>query len=343
MKKILSLLVFTLMLGACEKYETYESVDNDYVRNFDVAWNLINENYCFLGYKNIDWDKIYDEYKPRVENAKTDYEFFDILCDLIDVLRDGHAAICSNFDRHGGKYKIEPNGEDSPEDYISTKVVEKYLTKRRVAANGISYGLVERDGRKFVYIGYPEFSTQFSQSVMDYVAPLVDEADGIIVDIRNNPGGVGSYGIGFAGRFFSEKTLVGYSARKSGLGYDDFTELHELFVEPESNNNWSHIPTMLLTNRSVYSTANLFTSIMKLAPNVTQVGGRSGGGGGLPETYYLPNGWALVFPSNVLFDVQKQHIENGIEPDVEVHISREDKNNDRDTILEKAIELLMSK
>jgi hypothetical protein len=54
MKKILSLLVFTLMLGACEKYETYESVDNDYVRNFDVAWNLINENYCFLGYKNID-------------------------------------------------------------------------------------------------------------------------------------------------------------------------------------------------------------------------------------------------------------------------------------------------
>ena len=34
-----------------------------------------------------------------------------------------------------------------------------------------------------------------------------------------------------------------------------------------------------------------------------------------------------------------QHLENGIEPDVEIHLSREDEYNDRDTILEKAIEL----
>ena len=36
-----------------------------------------------------------------------------------------------------------------------------------------------------------------------------------------------------------------------------------------------------------------------------------------------------------------QYIENGIEPDVEVHISHEDKCNDKDIIFEKAIELLM--
>ena len=100
---------------------------------------------------------------------------------------------------------------------------------------------------------------------------------------------------------------------------------------------------MLLVNRGVYSTANIVTSALKLAPNVTLVGGRSGGGGGLPETYYLPNGWALVLPSNVIYDVNMQHIENGIEPDVEIHISAEDKNSGKDTILEKAIELLMQK
>ena len=74
---------------------------------------------------------------------------------------------------------------------------------------------------------------------------------------------------------------------------------------------------------------------------MTLVGGRSGGGGGLPETYYLPNGWVLVLPSNVIYNTQLQHIENGIEPDVEIHISTEDKNKEKDTILEKAIELLM--
>ena len=343
MKKILSLLVFTLVLGACEEVETYDEVDNDFVHNFDAAWNLINENYCYLGYKNIDWDKTYDEYKPRVENAKNEYEFFDIMSDLVDVLHDGHSAIISNFDKHGSEYALEPNGDKSPDDYISADVVESYLVKRRVTKNKFAYGLVERDGRKFAYIGHFDFTMALTDNDLEHIAPLVEEAEGIIFDVRNNPGGAGVYGLDVAGYFFSEKTLVGYSAMKSGPGYDDFTKPYAIEVEPKTKYNWADKPTMLLTNRKVYSTANLFTSVLKLAPNVTQVGGRSGGGGAMPVTYYLPNGWALVFPSNVLYDVNMQHIENGIEPDVEVHISREDKYNDRDTILEKAIELLMNK
>ena len=343
MKKILSLLMFTLVLGACDEVETYDEVDNNFERNFDVAWNLINENYCFLGYKNIDWDSVYTVYKPRVKSAKNEYEFFDIMSDLVDILRDGHSAIISNFDKHGSDYKIEPNGEPSPEDYISDDVVKTYLTKRRITKNSIVYGLIECEGRKFTYIGHFSFSHNLLSEDLEHIGPLVEVSDGIVYDVRNNPGGVGMYGIDVAGHFFHDKTLVGYSAKKTGAGYDEFGKPYELNVEPDTKHNWSQKPTMLLTNRKVYSTANLFTSILKLAPNVTQIGGRSGGGGGLPETYYLPNGWALVFPSNVLFDINMQHIENGIEPDVEVHITREDKYNDKDAILEKAIELLLEK
>lgn len=343
MKKILSLLAFTLVLGACEKAETYDEVDNDFVRNFDVAWNLVNENYAFLGYKNIDWDKVYDEYKPRVENAKDQFEFFDIMCDFVDILRDGHSAIVSNFDRYASNYAIEANGEPSPKDYISSDVVASYLLNRRVTKNGFAYGIIEQDGRRLAYLGYSDFSVGLDDTDIEYIAPFVNEADGLIVDIRNNPGGVAVYGLAFAGHFFLEKTLVGYTARKNGVGHDDFTEPGEYFVAPSAANNWTEKPTMLLTNRNVYSTANIVASVLKYAPNVTLVGGRSGGGGGLPETYYLPNGWALVFPSNVIYNAQMQHIENGIEPDVEIHISAEDKNNGKDTILEKAIELLMQK
>ena len=98
---------------------------------------------------------------------------------------------------------------------------------------------------------------------------------------------------------------------------------------------------MLLTNREVYSTANLFTSALKHAENVTQIGGISGGGGGMPMTHYLPNGWVLVFPGNVLFDVNKQHIESGIEPDIEVTSTDADFNAGRDAILEAALTGLM--
>ena len=341
MKKILSLLAFTLMLGAGERVETYKEVDNDFMHNFDAAWNLINENYCYLGYKNIDWDKIYDEYKPRVENARDQFEFFDIMSDLVDVLRDGHSAIISNFDRHGSNYAVEPDGGPSPEDYISSDAVAGYLLKKRVTKNKFVYGMIEQDGRKLAYLYYPSFSVELLEGDIEYIAQFVDEVDGLIVDIRNNPGGAGIYGLSFAGHFFTEKTLVGYTARKNGVGHDDFTTPYEVMVEPSDADNWTDKPAMLLINRGVYSTANIVTSALKLAPNVTLVGGRSGGGGGLPETYYLPNGWALLFPSNIIYDTQMQHIENGIEPDVEIHISTEDKNNEKDTILEKAIELLL--
>ena len=343
MKKILLLLLFTLVLGACEKVETYELADNDYMRNFDSAWNVVNENYCFLGYKNIDWDKIYDEYKPRVENVKDQFEFFDIMCDFVDILRDGHSAIVSNFDRHTSNYAVEQNGEPSPEDYISSGVVASYLVKKRTTKNKFVYGVIEQGDSKLAYLYYPSFSVELGDDDLQYFASLIDEADGFIVDIRDNPGGAGIYGLSFAGHFFSQKTLIGYTARKNGVGHDDFTIPYEVNVEPSSANNWADKPTMLLVNRGVYSTANIVTCALKLAPNVTLVGGRSGGGGGLPETYYLPNGWALVLPSNVIYDVNMQHIENGIEPDVELHISTEDKNNERDTILEKAIELLVQK
>ena len=35
---------------------------------------------------------------------------------------------------------------------------------------------------------------------------------------------------------------------------------------------------------------------------VTIIGGKTGGGGGLPLTHYLPNGWMVAFPSNVLLN-----------------------------------------
>jgi hypothetical protein len=81
---------------------------------------------------------------------------------------------------------------------------------------------------------------------------------------------------------------------------------------------------------------------MTLAPNVLLVGQRSGGGGGLPMTHYLPNGWCVVFASNILLDKDMNHIEPGIYPDVEAVIG-DYQTTGKDGIVEKAIEELTKK
>ncbi|MBQ5854606.1 MAG: peptidase S41, partial [Alistipes sp.] len=221
-------------------------------------------------------------------------------------------------------------------------VARKYVEEVFHTINSnLHFGEIKRNGRTFAYIYQADFEYEWQANDYKYIKPIVEKADGIIFDIRNNPGGSGDIGLKLAGMFFKEKTHVGYHALKGGPGHNDMTELTPIYSKPSKFADWSDKKTMLLTNREVYSTANLFSSALKLAKNVTQIGGITGGGGAMPMTHFLPNGWIVVFPANMLFDVNKQHIESGIAPDIEVTATDEELEAGRDAIIERAIEELM--
>ena len=172
--------------------------------------------------------------------------------------------------------------------------------------------------------------------------PLIDEADGFIYDLRTNTGGAAQLSLEIAGRFVKKKTFVGYEVVKTGKGYNDVGSPKSLYIVPtDGGENWADIKTVVLTNRDVYSTANMFASFMTQVPNATLVGGITGGGGGQPCTYYLPNGWAITMSAQRMsLDVDKVHIERGVEPDIYVTITEQDIANKVDSILEKALEVL---
>lgn len=362
MKKIIaSIFAGLCLMTSCEKYETVKTVDTDFVRNYEAFWNMVNENYCFLGTaygnsKNVDWQAVYDKWMPIVKNeVKDEYELFNIIGLSLDVLRDGHIWMKSDFKRYqNNAYLLMPDGETmySP-NYKSGLVRECYFNlatdkddykgdKMFRTINGYPYGIIERDGKKIAYIYYDSFDKEPKQEDMKRLDPIVQEADALILDIRNNPGGAALAGLTFAGHFFKEKTHVAYDAFKNGTGHDDFSEPTMTYVIPSPKYNWADKQTALLIDREVYSTANLFTCILKQAPNVTVVGQISGGGGGLPMSHYLPNGWDLVFSSNILLDQNMKHIEGGIEPDVPAQIG-DYETTKKDGVVEKAIEELLKK
>ena len=98
-----------------------------------------------------------------------------------------------------------------------------------------------------------------------------------------------------------------------------------------------------MTNRHSYSATNDFVNVMRLLPQVTVMGDRTGGGSGLPFSSELPNGWSVRFSACPVLDVNKQHTEFGIDPDTAVAITGEDIMKGRDTIIEAAIGLLLAK
>jgi hypothetical protein len=350
MKRIFTIItvIAALAVTSCVKSDYVTEVNNDFKTNYEAFWNHFNENYIYFGdnygyTKNVDWHKIYDEMMPQVEKATSEVELLEIMGKSIDYLKDGHVWIDTKFNHRGCyTFYIDDNGNRYPTNFINGLIPSKYLDYAFRTRNGHRYGTITRGDKTFFYVHHSDFTKDFNSEDLEMFQPLIDKADGFIYDIRTNPGGSAQLSITMTGRFIKEKTLIGYQAVKTGKGYNDLSEPSELYALPvDVKNNWADKKTVVLTNRDVYSTANMFAGFMKTLPNVTLVGGRTGGGGGQPSTHYLPNGWAVTMSGQRLsLDVDKKHIEPGIEPHIYVTITEEDIQNNVDSILEKAIEVL---
>ncbi len=307
--------------------------DNDPKGNFDALWNIIDRNYCFFEYKDIDWNKIYEEYSSRVTNDISSEGLFKIMGQMLAELKDGHVNLSATHDisRYWEWQESYPSNFDS-------EIIKSYLgnTTDYSMVSGMSYKIFE-DNVGYIYYG--SFSNNVSDSSLDQILMNMSLCSGLIIDIRNNGGGSLSNVDKIASRFFNERTHIGYISHKIGPGHNDFSELYPKYIETSNRIRYQK-PVVVLTNRGCYSATNEFVSIMKYAPQTTIIGDKTGGGSGIPFSSELPNGWSVRFSASPLFNAEKEHIEFGIEPDIFVSMSQSDKERNRDTVIEKARELL---
>ena len=329
---LLLAILFPLAFVSCVDDEEYNDSPTG---NFEALWHLIDEHYCYFSYKKqqygLDWNQVYESYKPRASAAITPGQLFEILGDMLGELRDGHVNMYSSADvSRYWSWK-----EDFPANY-SDSLERRYLGTDYKIASGLKYRVLDDN---VGYIRYESFSKGIGEGNLDEVISELMLCRGLIIDIRNNGGGILHYSERFASRFFNETTLVGYLQHKTGKGHDDFSPKEEQWQQPSSNLRW-HKKVCLLTNRGVYSAANEFVKIMEVLPDVTIVGDRTGGGGGMPMSSQLPNGWIVRYSAVPSYDRNGNDIEFGIDPDVQVSITDTDYARGVDTIIETARRLL---
>ena len=319
---------------ACEQLFIEPDPANNPVENFDLLWKTVDEKYSFFEYKNIDWNDVYQRYRPRITNDMSEEALFEVMADMLFELRDGHVNLTSDFD-------ISRNWDwfqDYPANFDETILERNYLGRDfRIVSPFITQKI-----RNVGYIRYASFLNIIDEDNLDRLIDGYRNLNGIIIDVRDNGGGsllnAETIAMRLAQRANDEEEItVGHIRYKEGPAHNEFTRAYPL-VLPEHPS--FDKPVIVLTNRSVYSAANAFASYMATLPNVTLVGDVTGGGGGAPYSGELLNGWKFRFSANQLMDLEKVPIENGIEPDVKVDISPEDKAAGRDTILETALDLL---
>lgn len=336
MKKIiipLILSILSLPLVSCHDEPEYS---NDLLGNFYALADIVDKHYCFLDDKGIDWQQIVKEYRDSLPKEMTVIEFFNLCSDMLDELKDGHVNLSSRFSTS----YYRKWWSDYPQDFNLRTVEEYYLDFNWNTTSGIIYKQIQNE---IAYLYYPSFSTTVSETALDYIFAILANSRGLIIDIRDNGGGALTNIDTFVGRFIEEPFVGGYLMHKTGPGHNDFSEPYPMkyHPSPEGRLKWTG-DIVVLTNRSCFSAANNFVSVMKELPNVRIVGAKTGGGGGMPFTSEMPIGWSVRFSACPILDAKGLSIEDGIDPTpgCEMHSPEEELAQGKDAILDFAIDLL---
>lgn len=322
--------IFFILFSFSSCFEE-ESSENTKRGNFEALWKIIDEHYCFFDYKNIDWDDVYNRYSVRISEEMDNDALFVVLGEMLAELEDGHVNLTAshNVARYWKWF------EDYPDNF-DVKIQRNYIGTDYGIASGLKYKILEDN---IGYIYYGSFASAIGEGNISQVLHRMALCDGIIIDVRDNGGGMLSNSERLASHFFSESTLVGYIKHKIGKGHDDFSKPYPKYIEPSLAVQY-YKKVVILTNRRCYSAANDFVNTMRYRKNTVIIGDKTGGGGGLPFSSELPNGWSVRFSASPMLDAEMNQTEFGIEPDVSVNMTKEDMDKGLDTIIEKALDIL---
>lgn len=220
---------------------------------------------------------------------------------------------------------ILPNGEkDTKEISIVRDTIEVKSVKLEFMDNGIAHVTITKFGENT--------DKEFNDAAKQILAK---NAKGIIVDLRDDPGGLLDRAITIASRMIPSGKVV-VSEEDSAGKKQDFTT--------EGGDSLSSIPTVVLINGGSASASEILAGALHDDQGLTLIGEKSFGKGSVQELIDLPGGSSVkVTVAKWLTPNGDYIMEKGITPDIEVKMTADDYTNDRDPQLDKAIEVLKGK
>ncbi|MBI2446822.1 MAG: S41 family peptidase [Parcubacteria group bacterium] len=160
---------------------------------------------------------------------------------------------------------------------------------------------------------------------------------GIILDLRNNPGGFLEVSVDIAGWFLNTGDLVAI----------------EQFGKTENNNKTEfrtsglgalkNYPIVVLVNQGTASAAEILAGALRDNRGIKLVGEKTFGKGSVQELVNLSDGSSLkVTVAKWLTPKGTSISEQGLEPDYKVTVTEDDASKNKDPQLNKAVEILLT-
>ena len=214
------------------------------------------------------------------------------------------------------------------ENSANSKEFDVKVDRADVNVDTIDDDIVEIDGKKIGYIHIMAFDdvtwNDFSESFNRLKS---QDIDGLILDVRNNPGGALDVVINIADNFLDEGTIVTTKEK-------DGSETVE-----KSNGDFDDIPLTIIQNENSASASEILAGALKDRGRAKVVGTQSFGKGVVQKIFNLQNGAGAKITISEYFTPNGTQINKvGVKPDIEVEaeedfdISKKDLANDKQFI-----------
>lgn len=192
---------------------------------------------------------------------------------------------------------------------------------------------LEGDNEWLAYIQFYHFTEnsadQFAGTIQQ---ALRENPKGIILDVRNNPGGYLEIAVDIASWFLSKGEMV---------VIEDYGNSHKNEHRSRGYGYLEDMPTVVLINEGSASAAEILSGALRDIKGIKIVGQTSFGKGSVQQLEKLRDGSsAKITVAKWLTPAGTDINEEGIVPDEEIELTSEDLDEMRDPQLDKAIELL---
>lgn len=220
------------------------------------------------------------------------------------------------------KLTIIRDGEKDP--------LEFEITRAKITIASVESKMLDND---IAYVKINQFGAKTGSDLQAQLKTLMaKKPKGMIVDLRNNPGGYLTTAIEVTSQFIGKGTVLierwgdgreqKFEAIKGGLATD--------------------IPLVILINQGSASASELFTGAIQDYKRGTIMGEKSYGKGTVQNVIEMSNdqGELRITIARWLTPTGRWVHEKGIDPDIEVKLTKEDREAKRDPQLDEAIKFL---
>lgn len=207
------------------------------------------------------------------------------------------------------------------------EIIEFELVRRQIEKDIVTYRM-EKDNTGYIKI--EEFDEVTASQVKSAIVDLQSRGmEKLVIDLRDNPGGMLTSVKEVAGMFLPEDKLFLYSETKEGEREDFYTSGTPILED---------MPMCVLINENSASAAEAFSGAMKCYERAEIVGTTSFGKGIMQSIFKLKDGSALKITVGKYYLPDGSNIhKTGITPDYEVE---DDDTTETDEQLDKALEIL---